>query len=133
VTDKRLDHVGILVANLAEAVLFLQGTIGLEVVRTIDEPERNVRAAHLACGNAELELIEYTDPEVRRSHLGDETARIEHVAFRVSDADAVFTSLGSRGVEFTSATPLGTSKSFKTKPESSGGIVYQFSQGDLGT
>jgi catechol 2,3-dioxygenase-like lactoylglutathione lyase family enzyme len=127
--DKRIHHIGIVVDDLTEAIDFLTGVLGLEVARTLEAPDRGgLKAAFLPCGDAQIELIELSDPEARRDRLGSAQARIEHIAVQVDDVQATFASLGSKGVEFTTAEPetLGPNTFFFTTPESSDGVSYQF-------
>jgi catechol 2,3-dioxygenase-like lactoylglutathione lyase family enzyme len=127
----RLDHIGIVVDDLDEAVAFLTGTLGLAPGPTIDLPERGTRAAFVEFENASIELIELSEGEARDRRLGRGQARIEHVGIEVDDPDATFETLGGQGVEFTApperrVTAWDTRKYFFTKPESSDGVIYQF-------
>ena len=128
---KRIHHIGIVVDNLGAAVSFLTDTVGLEVTQTLDIPERGgLKAAFLPWGNAEIELIEVSEPETRRTRLGDSPARIEHIAIEVDDLAAAAAALAAKGVEFTTPQPLGTAGMtfLFTRPETTDGVIYQFIQ-----
>ena len=128
---KRIHHIGIVVDNLGAAVSFLTDTVGLEVTQTLDIPERGgLKAAFLPWGNAQIELIEVSEPEVRRTRLGDSAARIEHIAVEVDDLAAAAAALAAKGVEFTTEQPLGGAGMtfYFTRPETTDGVIYQFIQ-----
>jgi catechol 2,3-dioxygenase-like lactoylglutathione lyase family enzyme len=116
-TIKRMDHVGIVVDDLAAAIDFfqqlgleLQGegqvggdwvdrVIGLEGVRS------QIAMLQTPDGSARIELSEFHSPPIRGGdrHAPANTPGIRHVAFVVDDIDAVVAGLRSRGAEFVGA------------------------------
>ena len=56
----RLDHVGIAVADLAQALAFYRDALGLEVDPPEDVPSQQVRAHFIPAGGPTLELLEAT-------------------------------------------------------------------------
>jgi catechol 2,3-dioxygenase-like lactoylglutathione lyase family enzyme len=122
---KRIDHVGIVVAGLAEHVAQLEA-FGLTLTRTNENNESF--ALYYACGDASIELIDVRDPDARRTRLpGTEQARIEHIAFEVDDLVEVRAVLEGRGIEVNwPPFPSGTAQMVWTNAESSGGVQYQF-------
>ena len=59
----RIDHLGIAVKSLADAVQSYEA-LGFQVGETHDVPTEKVRAAFLAVGESQLELLEPTEPEL---------------------------------------------------------------------
>ncbi|MEI6806520.1 MAG: VOC family protein, partial [Myxococcaceae bacterium] len=55
---KKLDHVGIVTANLHQSLDFFEKTLGLICSHTEDMPERGIRVAFLPIGDTRIELIE---------------------------------------------------------------------------
>jgi methylmalonyl-CoA epimerase len=99
----RLDHVGVAVADVAAALRLYRDLLGLELVGTDEVPEQGIRSHHLKLGEAELELLEPTDPEGPvGKFLAKRGPGIHHVAFRVADLDATAKRLAAAG-----CTPLG--------------------------
>lgn len=122
---KRLDHVGVVVADLERASRLLQETFGLDVQDRIDR--QDLSAVFFSCGSARIELIELSDPAARQARLGDGAARIEHIAFEIEGLDAVLRELTGQGVRPTEP-PRQTAggRTFWTEPSTTGGVMYQF-------
>jgi catechol 2,3-dioxygenase-like lactoylglutathione lyase family enzyme len=126
VKGKRIDHVGIVVDDLASARRFVTDVMGFDFDREFSIPGR-VQAAFFRCGDAGVELIEITEPELRQQRLGSATARLEHVAIEVDELIGTVDRLRKLGVEVTSAEPTltGPTRSFFTQPETTDGVTYQ--------
>lgn len=125
---KRLDHIGVIVADLEAASAMLEGTLGLERTHGITRPD--LRAAFFRCGDASVELIEIIDPDQHRTRLGEgQKARIEHIAFEVDDLQGTITALEALGISST-APPRssGNTLTFWTRPETTEGIMLQLLQ-----
>jgi catechol 2,3-dioxygenase-like lactoylglutathione lyase family enzyme len=110
---QRMDHVGIVVDDLAAATAFfvglglkLQGertveggwvdrVVGLESVRA------EIAMVEAPDGHGRLELTKFHAPSGQDGdrHAPPNTPGIRHVAFEVDDIDAVLASLRARGVE----------------------------------
>ena len=58
---RRIHHVGIIVKRLEDAYRFYRDTLGLPLVKEATLPDQRVRAALLAAGESEVELIEPLD------------------------------------------------------------------------
>ncbi len=125
---KRIDHVGIVVADLDRVARFLGETLGLELTRTSADPASGVRTAFFRCGDASIELIELGDAEARARRLGTDRARVEHVAIEVEDLASSATELDERGVRMTTPQPrqTGPTRSLFSVPETTEGFVLQF-------
>jgi methylmalonyl-CoA/ethylmalonyl-CoA epimerase len=121
---KRIDHIGVVVDNLAEARQFLSN-LGMTLDHEFDLGR--VEAAFYRLGDVMVEVLECRRPEERSRRLGDAQARIEHIAIEVDDLAATVGELSRLGVELTAAEPVaqGDIRSHWTKPESSDGVMYQ--------
>jgi catechol 2,3-dioxygenase-like lactoylglutathione lyase family enzyme len=112
-TVQRMDHVGIVVDDLADAVAFfvelgleLQGetTLGGDLVeRVIGLQEVRTRVAMLRTpdGHGGLELTKFETPSTDRGdpHAPANAPGIRHVTFAVDDIDATLARLQARGAE----------------------------------
>ena len=101
-----LDHLGIAVADLGEALRFYRDALGLEVEGAEEVTAQRVRVHFLAAGDPKLELLEGTDPE---STVARFVARrgpgLHHVTFRVGDIQAALDELKARGVRLIDQVP----------------------------
>ena len=85
---KRVDHIGIAVKNLDEAVNFYETAIGLKAVGFETVEEQKVKVAFLPCGDSELELLESTEPDGPIARFIEKNGPgIQHIAIRVDDID----------------------------------------------
>ena len=126
---RRLDHVGVVVDDLDEAARLLES---LGLVESERAEHDGLRLAFFTAGNAMVEIIEPTDPEVRARRLGDVRARIEHIAFEIGDVDDALSALGALGVEPNAPPRRQPDRAmFWTDPETSDGIMFQFVQRNL--
>jgi catechol 2,3-dioxygenase-like lactoylglutathione lyase family enzyme len=123
---RRIDHVGIVVADLAAHVSQLEA-LGLSVERVSDSSQSH--AEYFPCGDASVELIEVRDASAREQRLAaGQAARIEHIAFEVdSSLEEVRRELEGRGVEVSWPPWVsGDAEMIWTTAETSGGVQYQF-------
>jgi catechol 2,3-dioxygenase-like lactoylglutathione lyase family enzyme len=122
---KRVDHVGVIVANLMQARHLMEEGFGLTLDRDLQMPD--LIAAFLKCGDTDVELIEVTDPEIRSRRLGDQVARVEHIAFEVESMAETLVALAALGIKTTGPPRTGGPfTSVWTVAETSGGVIYQF-------
>jgi methylmalonyl-CoA/ethylmalonyl-CoA epimerase len=97
---RRLHHVAIVVRSVAEAYRFYRDTLGLPLLKEATIPEQGVRAALLAVGSSELELIEPLDAATGVARYLDRHGEsLHHLCFEVADVDGVLPELQRRGVE----------------------------------
>ena len=126
----RIDHVGVIVADLSEAGKFLEDVLGFHLEKTQKVPEAQIDAGFFAIGDgARVELIQLGDSEARAQRLGEgNVGRLEHIAIEVDDVEAVRDELRPAGVRMQSEEPRRTSlaRSYFSRPETTGGVVYQF-------
>lgn len=103
---RRIHHVGIVVKRLEAAYTFYRGTLGLPLLREAEIADQGVRAALLAAGDSEIELLEPLDPAngVGRflAHRGE---GLHHLCFETADVDRSLRDLRARNVETLDATP----------------------------
>ncbi len=92
-----LDHVGIAVERLDEALAFYRDALGLDVERPEEVPTQRVRAHMLDAGAASLELLEATAPDSPiAGFLTRRGPGLHHITLRVEDLRAALAQLSAR-------------------------------------
>jgi methylmalonyl-CoA/ethylmalonyl-CoA epimerase len=128
-----LDHIGIAVANLEEALRFYRDALGLEIEAPEEVPSQHVRAHFIATGESALELLEATDTESPiAKYVGRRGPGLHHITLRVDDIAATLASLKSRGVRLIDEAPRpgahGSLVAF-IHPSSAHGVLVELKQG----
>jgi len=101
---KKIDHLGIAVKDLAEAVRAYEA-LGFAVEARHDVPTEKVRTAFLPVGESHLELLEPTDPSSVIARFLEKRSGLHHVCVLVEDIDAALAELKARGVPVLDDTP----------------------------
>ena len=97
---KRVDHIGILVTNLNEAVKLYEDCFGAEVDKVETISEQGVKAAILSLGQgANLELLEPLPGSNMARVLEKRGEGLHHITFEVDDVDKELSRLSARGIE----------------------------------
>lgn len=101
-----LDHIGIAVANLADALAFYRDALGLEIDAPEEVASQRVRAHFIPAGEAALELLEATaeDSPIAK-YVAKRGPGLHHITLRVDDINAVLAQLKARGVRLIDETP----------------------------
>ena len=97
----RVDHIGIAVNSIEDAVKLYSDVLGLKVTKIQNHEVNNVRLAMIPVGESNIELLESTDPEgpiakfIKKRGEG-----IHHLALEVSDIQGMIRTLKEEGVLF---------------------------------
>ena len=128
----RIDHVGIAVPDLDEAMAFYRKAFGLEVVHEEVNEEQGVREAMLAIGDSFLQLLAPLTPESTIAKFLDRSGPgIQQVAFGVDDVEAAATDLREAGVRVLyERAKVGTGGSLVNfcHPKDCGGVLVELVQ-----
>jgi methylmalonyl-CoA/ethylmalonyl-CoA epimerase len=124
-----LDHVGIAVENLDEALELYTKLLGLELKGTEVVEAQKVRTAFLPIGGTEVELLESTDPEGPiGKFIASRGAGVQHLAFRVDDIEASLAELKAAGVRLIDEVPrygAGGARIAFLHPKSTKGVLVE--------
>jgi methylmalonyl-CoA/ethylmalonyl-CoA epimerase len=96
-----IDHVGVAVADLDEAVEFYRRTFGMTVVHEEVNQEQGVREAMLAVGDSGsyVQLLAPLAPDSTIAKFLDRNGPgVQQVAYRVTDVDQVTAQLRANGL-----------------------------------
>ena len=127
-----LDHIGIAVSNLAEALAFYRDALGLDIDAPEDVPSQRVRAHFIPAGDAALELLEATaDDSPIAKYVAKRGPGLHHITLRVDDIEAALTRLKQRGVRLIDETARpgahGSRVAF-IHPSSAHGVLVELKQ-----
>jgi methylmalonyl-CoA epimerase len=101
-----LDHIGIAVGDLAQALAFYRDALGLEVGPPEEVPSQRVRAHFVPVGEATLELLEPTAPDSPIAKFIEKRGPgVHHVTLRVDDLHEALGRLKARGVRLIDEAP----------------------------
>ena len=95
----RLEHIGIAVRSLDQALKFYRDTLGLQVAGIETLPAEKVRVAMLPLGETRLELLEATaEDSPIAQFIAQRGEGIHHIALGVTQLDAHLRQLEAAGV-----------------------------------
>jgi methylmalonyl-CoA/ethylmalonyl-CoA epimerase len=126
-----IDHVGVAVADMDEAVAFYADRFGFEVGHQEVNEEQGVREAMLAVGNsgARLQLLAPLSPSSPISRFLDRSGPgLQQLAYRVTSIDAAMDAVRSKGMRLVYDTPRrGTAGSRINfiHPKDAGGVLVE--------
>ncbi len=126
-----IDHVGIAVPDLDEAMAFYATTFGMRTVHEETNEEQGVREAMVAVGDSGscIQLLAPLTPESTIAKFLDRSGPgLQQLAYRVTDVEAVSAVLRERGVRLLYEAPRrGTSGSRINfvHPKDAGGVLVE--------
>ncbi len=126
-----LDHVGIAVPDLDEALRFYAETFDLQAVHEEVNEEQGVREAMLAIGDSgsSIQLLAPLRPDSPIGKFLDRQGPgIQQMAYRVDDIDAVSATLRERGVRLLYEEPKGGTAGSRVNfihPKDAGGVLVE--------
>lgn len=132
----RIDHVGLAVPDLDEAIDFYQHTFGMTCVHVEENEEQGVREAMLQVGPApeggSVQLLAPLRPDSPIGKFLDRSGPgVQQVAYTVADIDATCAALRERGVRLLYEEPRrGTAHSRINfvHPKDAGGVLVELVQ-----
>jgi methylmalonyl-CoA/ethylmalonyl-CoA epimerase len=127
-----LDHLGIAVANLNDALSFYRDALGLDIEAPEDVASQNVRAHFIPAGQSALELLEATaDDSPIAKYVAKRGPGLHHITLRVDDIGAALARLKERGVRLIDDAPRpgahGSLVAF-IHPSSAHGVLVELKQ-----
>jgi len=132
----RIDHVGIAVPDLDEAIRFYSETFGMRCVHEETNQEQGVREAMLAVGTGDtgtrIQLLAPVSPDSAIAKFLDRSGPgMQQLAYTVTDIDATSAALRARGLRLLYDEPRrGTAGSLINfvHPKDAGGVLVELVQ-----
>jgi methylmalonyl-CoA epimerase len=124
-----LDHLGIAVRSLEEAVAFYEGVLGLRVSGYETIPQEQTKVAMLPLGETRIELLAATTPDSPITRfLAKHGPGLHHICLRVPDLMDALARLRAAGVRIINEEPgigVGGHRYVFIHPSSAGGILLE--------
>jgi methylmalonyl-CoA epimerase len=124
-----IDHTGIAVADVDDALAFYRDILGLPLVHRETVVDQGVEAVLLDLGSGHIELIAPLGPETGVARfLTQRGPGLHHVAYRVDDIDATLASLSAAGVRLIDERPrtgIRGSRVAFVHPAATGGVLTE--------
>jgi len=96
---KKIDHLGIAVKSLAEAIPLWEKMLGTKCENIEEVASQKVRTAFLKVGDVWIELLEATsDDSAIAKYIEKNGEGVQHIAFQVADMEKTIRSFGDNGM-----------------------------------
>lgn len=130
--DSSIQHLGVAVNSLDEALAFWRDGLGLELKEVEVVEDQGVRVAMLPIGESRIELLEATGAETPvGKFLAKRGPGIHHLCVEVNDLSAKLAELKARGTRLIDEEPRigagGMLVAF-VHPASTGGVLLELTQ-----
>ena len=101
-----IEHIGIAVKNLPEAITYYESILGIKCYSVEEVKEQKVKTAFFMVGQTKIELLESTDPEGPIGKFVEKKGEgIHHLAFAVKGIEASLEEMESKGVQLIDKAP----------------------------
>lgn len=125
----RLDHIGVAVRSIDDALRFYRGSLGVEPSRRVVVEQEQAEIAMLRVGDPRIELIEPTaeDSPVQK-FLDKRGEGLHHIALEVDDLEAAVERLTANGARLTDDEIRIGAEGYRyvfIHPKSAGGVLIE--------
>jgi methylmalonyl-CoA/ethylmalonyl-CoA epimerase len=124
-----IDHTGIAVADIDQALAFYRDVLELELEHRETLPDQGVEAVLLDVGDSHVELIAPLGPDTGVARFLEQRGPgLHHVAYRVDDIEATLASLSAAGVRLIDERPragIRGSRVAFVHPSATGGVLTE--------
>ncbi len=95
-----IEHIGIAVTNLDEAIPYYENVLGLKCYAVEEVADQKVKTAFFMVGQTKIELLESTDPNGPiGKFLEKKGPGVHHLAFAVENVDEALNDVAEKGVQ----------------------------------
>lgn len=101
-----IEHIGIAVSNLDNAINFYENILGLKCYNIEEVPDQKVRTAFFMVGQTKIELLESTAPDGPIGRFIEKRGEgIHHIAFAVKNIGEQLKQAEEKGVKLIDTVP----------------------------
>ena len=125
-----IEHIGIAVKSLAEAIPFYETVLGLTCYAVEEVKDQKVKTAFFIVGQTKIELLESTDPDGPIGKFIEKKGEgIHHIAFAQEDIAASLKNAEENGVQLIDKNPRKGAEGLNIgflHPKSTFGVLMEF-------
>ena len=125
-----IEHIGIAVKSLDEAIPFYKKVLGLECYTIEEVKDQKVKTAFFMVGQTKIELLESTDPEGPIGKFVEKRGEgIHHIAFAQPNVSKALTEAEENGVRLIDQKPRKGAEGLDIgflHPKSTFGVLMEF-------
>ncbi len=125
-----IEHIGIAVKSIDEAIPFYEKVLGLECYAIEEVKDQKVKTAFFMVGQTKIELLESTDPEGPIGKFIEKKGEgIHHIAFAQPDVSKALTEAEENGVRLIDQQPRKGAEGLDIgflHPKSTFGVLMEF-------
>jgi len=124
-----IEHIGIAVKSLDEAIAFYEKVYGLTCYAVEEVTDQKVKTAFFKVGETKIELLESTDPEGPIGKFLEKKGEgVHHIAFAVENLAEKLKLVEANGVKLIDSTPRNGAEGLKIgflHPKSTFGVLTE--------
>lgn len=128
----KIDHIGIAVQSINNALKFFGDALGMKLDHIASEEGGQTQVAFMPVGASEIELVEPQDSESGLAKfLTKRGEGVHHICFEVDDIDAALARLKEHGAQLIDETPRTNAKGWHyafIHPKSAHGVLIELYQ-----
>jgi methylmalonyl-CoA/ethylmalonyl-CoA epimerase len=134
-SPSHIEHIGIAVRNLAEAVKSYENLFGLSCYNVEEIPDQKVRTAFFLFGQTKIELLESTDPQSSIGKFIEKRGEgVHHIAFAVENLTDALREAEAKGIQLIDKQPRQGAEGLNIAflhPKSTGGVLFELCESPL--
>jgi methylmalonyl-CoA/ethylmalonyl-CoA epimerase len=132
-----IEHIGIAVTNLENAIRFYESVLGLKCYNIEVVTDQKVRTAFFLVGETKIELLESTDPEGPIGKFIEKKGEgIHHIAFSVNKIEEKLAHAEMMGVKLIDSSPRRGAEGLDIAflhPKSTSGVLIELCENKQGS
>ena len=125
-----IEHIGIAVSNLEEAIRYYEQVLGLECYALEEVKDQKVRTAFFRVGETKIELLESTGADGPVGKFIEKRGQgVHHIAFAMDDTDQALKEAEAKGVQLIDKVSRTGAEGLKIgflHPKSTFGVLTEF-------
>ncbi len=127
---QQIDHLGIAVSSLEDAIPYYENALGLKCEHTEEVASQKVKTAFFECGQVHIELLEPTSEDSPiAKFIAKNGEGIHHIAFRTDNIEGQLKQAADSGVRLINEVPVdgaGNKLVAFLHPKSTRGVLTEF-------